>query len=66
MSEEMVIDLHNTQLLKALPQVNYYGQRPWRKNLTGNICNKTYNVLVEAVSNRCFHSKSWLLVSGAR
>jgi len=34
-SEEMFIDLHSTQLLPALPQVNYYGQRPWRKNLTG-------------------------------
>ena len=34
-SKEMSIDLHNIQLLPALPQVNYYGQRPWRKNLTG-------------------------------
>lgn len=34
-SQELSLDLRNTQLLPILPQTNYYGQRPWRKSLTG-------------------------------
>lgn len=31
----MSVDSKNPQLLSSLPQINYYGQRPWRKSLTG-------------------------------
>lgn len=34
-THEITLDLRNTHLLPGLPQTSYYGQRPWRKSLTG-------------------------------
>lgn len=34
-ANQLTVDLNNAQLLSKLPQIGYYGQRPWRKSLTG-------------------------------
>lgn len=53
LTQELTVDLRNTQLLPSLPQMSYYGQRPWRKSLTG-LCNDINLVIM-------IWLESWLL-----